>query len=943
MDRLKIIDKLIKDNTDEKGYSGMDNTIDWDVNALNNLGNVVDPDRPGITFEYTFYLDLSFDYLKTHLTKHDDNKSFINGDTNPRQAHNVKSDKFDVAIQTLNYRDYGKDLDDSERCYIGQTQPKVPSRSGGHRGAFKFNYECRDGNYCFPDRSKVSSEYFTSKDIMSHYNTNCKYGKTCGQNRKKCHPNKNSWGYCNLRGGRTAGELSNFGHERTGGYDTYSSCKFEGGAHKSNNRIPGNGHWRFNTTSSYNKGCWKGDWCKTSCQDGLSNNDKKTNSHEFSSQSFPCIRLKKDSFSTPTELDFSSKKLLYNSHTLPYFRLYYIQYFIDDKKSGSEYNRFKKFKQLSNFTWEIKYKINYSTKTTNAFACSKEASDCNEIFKAHAIQSNNDILKEPINHMDIYHLLQFVSNYPLSNGWVDTFKKKTIKLNNLNNAYHIMMDYCYFSKRNMGLLESFKNVPEITPETNFCSFSFQGGNPDIIINSKNFEGDSVKLEGVDKNVEQSDGNFVNEKMDSYQDNDEFQSKLLGSYPQAKYIFLNYCRGTNFNTPECMKFYRGMYKKANEDGGNLDEDVHEHIKTMCYTKDEYVSDDKYYFTKITGDSPGEDIIERKFSNVDECKELCQKTDECVGFVMNEPVVKFYQDANFSNSLGILAEGSYDNYEMTKEGILNDKISSVNVADGLIAILYEHGNFDGEQKAISGKIRLSDINFNEKTSSVKILQFDCEAYKERYPSLYRIYGGGCMYLQNHFMEYGIKENFDASGNLLGKGCWLKKKTDNHQKNMSKSIYKKEDTDKLCSCFYKKAYYQKYLTDNSYPIEASREGPKCWFPKCFGGIDVITPDPNKRCSDLTICNNEIQNILTAGGDIKNVNINVEQFSQCNKTSDTGPQETKTQDSKSEKEEEKAAEPKSNIKLYLIIGGVVILVFILIIVIILLVRPKSDDNDDE
>ena len=96
-------------------------------------------------------------------------------------------------------------------------------------------------------------------------------------------------------------------------------------------------------------------------------------------------------------------------------------------------------------------------------------------------------------------------------------------------------------------------------------------------------------------MEQSDGNFVNEKMDSYQDNDEFQSKLLGSYPQAKYIFLNYCRGTNFNTPECLKFYRGMYKKANEDGGNLDEDVHEHIKTTCYTKDEYVSDDKYYFS------------------------------------------------------------------------------------------------------------------------------------------------------------------------------------------------------------------------------------------------------------------------------------------------------------------------------------------------------------
>ena len=945
MDRLKIIDHVIKQNTKEKGYSNMDNPIEWDINALNQLGNVVDPDRPGITFEYTFYLDLSLDFLKTHLTKQDDGKSFVNENTNPRQAYNVDSDKFDVAIQTVNYPDYGKDLDDSEKCYIGHTQPKVPSRTGGHRGAFKFNWECRDGNYCFPDRSKVSSEYFTSKDIMSHYDTQCRYGKTCGQYRVKggC-VHGNQFKYCNIRGGKTAGELNSYGHERTGGYDKYSSCIFEGGALKSNKKVPTHGNtFRFTGTAGFTDGCNRhpGDVCKTGCRDGLDDNAKKTNSHEFSSQSYPCIRLKKDSFSTPTALDFTSPKLLYNSNTLPLYKLHYIQYYLDDKKSGAEYNRFKNFRHLNNFTWEIKYRINYSTKTTNAFTCLREAADCNEIIKANAINSSNDKIYEPLNHMDIYHLLQFVSNYPLSNGWMDTFRQKTIKLNNLNNAYHIMMDFCYFNKKNMGLLESFQNVTEITPEINFCSFNFQGGTPDILINARNFEGEQVELEGIDKNVEQSDANFVQEKMDSYQNNDEFQNKLLGSYPQSKYIFLNYCRGNNFNSPECLNFYRGMFKKANEDGGNLDEDIHEHIKTMCYTKDKYVSDDKYFFTKKTGDTPHEDIVYREFSNVDECKELCEKTDECVGFVMNEPVVTFYKDADFKDSLGILSEGSWNNYDMTKEGITNDKISSVDVPDGLIAILYEHGDFNGDQKAVSGKMRLSDINFNEKTSSVKILQFDCEAYKERYPSLYRIYGGGCMYLQNHFMEYGIAENFDASGNLLGKGCWLKKKIDNHQKNMSKSIYRKEDTDSMCSCFYKDEYYQKYLSDNNYPIEASREGPKCWFPKCFGGIDVITPDPNKRCSDLTICNNEIQTILRAGGDIKNVNINTEQFSQCNKVNDTGPQET--QQPNPQANTESNTEPASNMNkesnlLYIIIGILILFFFIMIIIVLAIVfKPKQ------
>ena len=440
-----------------------------------------------------------------------------------------------------------------------------------------------------------------------------------------------------------------------------------------------------------------------------------------------------------------------------------------------------KFEKISDREWKITYKINYKSNFYTINDCKQDPSNCEEIFESHALQSDNKIKIDHVTHFDVYHLLQTVGKYPPSDKFLNEYKKITVKTSNQDNAFRLFQDYCYFMKKKLGLDQSHENNLTVNKFNNFCGFDFDGANPDILISARNYEGETINTNGMNKEIDPSESYNNFKKYKNYQDVSQFSNKPLQSYPEAKFQYLNYCRGSNFNNPECKKFYQAMYKKASEDGGNLDEDVQNHILLMCKTKDKYVPDNINYYNKISGDFSGNDISKLNLSK-EECQVECDKLNHCTGFVMDLPVVELFGDVNFQQKLGILTEGKYDTVELQQNGIPNDYVVALKIPPGFIVVCYNHGDFQGESIALTGDIILADYNFNNKLSAVKITQFDCEAYKQNNPDLVAVYGSNCQILQNHFKEYGMNEGRDASGFFQGKGCFLKRKMTQHTKENS-----------------------------------------------------------------------------------------------------------------------------------------------------------------
>lgn len=648
----------------------------------------------------------------------------------------------------------------------------------------------------------------------------------------------------------------------------------------------------------------------------LYNNDLKS---QFES------KISNQVFNTPSNFDQNIDKLVYHTYNLP------VNYY--QKKNSN--------------TWEIHYKLNYSTKYFSKLSCKEDPSNCEELFACHAIDKNNKVVIKHVTHHDIYHLLVFVSKYPQSNTFLDSQKKITIKSSNQNNAYQIMQDYCYFMAKRLGVDESQENNLKVTKQNNFCGFNFDGTTPDILLYANNYDGETVNHDGVNKLINPSDSYENYEKFSNYQNVSEFSTQPLQSFPEAKYTYLNYCRGSNFNDKKCKDFYFSMFRKADFDGGNLDEDVQEHLLLMCKTKDQYVPDHLNYYSKISGDFVANDIDKLPDMTKDECQLECDKLDNCEGFVMELPNVEFFSDPNFSNLLGSLPEGKYDAFEMQENGIENDSVLSIKIPEGYIVICYEDGYFSGNSIVLSGNNILADFNFHNTLSSVEISQFDCEAYKQKNPDIAQIYDGNCNLLKNHFKEYGIREGRDASSFFKGKGCWLKKSMSQNIKKNDRISFKKQDTDDVCSCFYRSDYYKDYLKKNNYPKEAEREKPKCWFPKCYAGINAIKADPNSQCSDLVICNNQIQNILKAGGDINNVDIDIIQNSQCQKLDGEQNNEKDSQSPAESSESEESSMDSnqdtgglSRFEIIMIILGSILILSILIFGGIFLTRNKNKQN---
>ena len=382
--------------------------------------------------------------------------------------------------------------------------------------------------------------------------------------------------------------------------------------------------------------------------------------------------------------------------------------------------------------------------------------------------------------------------------------------------------------------------------------------------------------------------------------------------------------------------------------------------VCKTKDSYVPDNVNYYKSIKGDFYGNDIEKKEDLTKEECQIECDRRDNCVGFVMNLDAVEFYSD-NFTTKIGDLGEGKYDVFQLGENGIDNDSIVSIKIPDGYIVICYEDGDFDGNSVVLSGDVLLSNVNFENRISSLQITQFNCEVYKQKYPELVTMYGSSCNVLQNHFKEYGMNEGRDASGFASGKGCWLKKRMTQHTKDAKTISFLKQDTDDVCSCFYRPEYYNDYIKKNNLPETMIREPYNCWFPKCFLGTNSIKADPNRQCSDVVICSTEVNTFLNAQ-EVKNVDLNILQTNECGKvdSEDDEQEQEETQNEEEEEEQQQQAPPpppttttttttetqqqqetvvenSSNSFLRWAIIGLVVLLLLVIIIVIVVVVVKG------
>jgi hypothetical protein len=84
-----------------------------------------------------------------------------------------------------------------------------------------------------------------------------------------------------------------------------------------------------------------------------------------------------------------------------------------------------------------------------------------------------------------------------------------------------------------------------------------------------------------------------------------------------------------------------------------------------------------------------------------------------------VVTVYNDCNYEGFSGGLAIGDYNLARLNSLGVLDDDISSIRVAEGFQAILYEDDNFAGASTVVTSDKSCLDTAWNNKATSVRIL--------------------------------------------------------------------------------------------------------------------------------------------------------------------------------------------------------------------------------
>jgi hypothetical protein len=84
-----------------------------------------------------------------------------------------------------------------------------------------------------------------------------------------------------------------------------------------------------------------------------------------------------------------------------------------------------------------------------------------------------------------------------------------------------------------------------------------------------------------------------------------------------------------------------------------------------------------------------------------------------------VITVYKDCNYTGFSGGLTIGDYNLARLNTLGVLNDDISSLKVAKGFQAILYQDDNFTGASTVINSDNSCLNTTWNDKVSSIRIL--------------------------------------------------------------------------------------------------------------------------------------------------------------------------------------------------------------------------------
>lgn len=84
-----------------------------------------------------------------------------------------------------------------------------------------------------------------------------------------------------------------------------------------------------------------------------------------------------------------------------------------------------------------------------------------------------------------------------------------------------------------------------------------------------------------------------------------------------------------------------------------------------------------------------------------------------------VITVYKDCNYTGFSGGLTIGDYNLARLNTLGVLNDDISSLKVAQGFQAILYQDDNFTGASTVINSDNSCLNATWNDKVTSIRIL--------------------------------------------------------------------------------------------------------------------------------------------------------------------------------------------------------------------------------
>ena len=251
---------------------------------------------------------------------------------------------------------------------------------------------------------------------------------------------------------------------------------------------------------------------------------------------FPCFSLKQYNSATPSGYTFSSnlsKYLVYNSKTLPYSSLDYIQYYQNYQKDTTKGKLYSTFTGLSDFTFAVSYSIN--------------------------------MIK--VSMLDLYHLLQVVSSYPTTKAVMNPTTGMSVTLSNQNTSYTMLQDYCFFNKTLCN-----------SSVTNLCCMNFNTDNLPKILS------EAAESTNVNSAFYK---NYQNTTRTNYQKKPIKSGLPVPTYTQASKIYNQFCSGKNWNSTECKNYYLASY--LNQASPKLDQSVIDLLQTKCATVKE--GDDK----------------------------------------------------------------------------------------------------------------------------------------------------------------------------------------------------------------------------------------------------------------------------------------------------------------------------------------------------------------